>query len=170
MDLPSATHVADFLLGMAKLDHGMQLDQLQINKDCYLVNGFVLRKRDEPAFRDDVEAWRYGPVIPAVYQAYKGFGHEKIPRLGMCRTPLDDAEAVRCRCVELAGIIGRDVAATARGVLDEYGRCDGPELVAMTHGKETPWKKAYKAGRNNVISTETIRQFYRNLTRDDRRR
>lgn len=170
MDLPSADQVADFMLGMAKMYHDVKLDPLQLNKLCYLVNGFVLREREDPAFYDDIEAWKYGPVIPTVYHKYKIHGDGKIPRLAMCRTSLDDREALHKRCTELADIIGEEVAATTRGVLKEYSKFDGVTLMAMTHGKDTPWKKAFKAGQNKVITTGTIKEFYRNLSTNDRKR
>ena len=169
-NLPGAHHIADYLLATAKLDYDIDLDQLQLNKLCYLVNGFTLRERDDPAFYNDVEAWKYGPVIPAVYKMYKVYVDGPITQLDICRTSLDDRDEVSNRWEDLVQIIGEDVASIASGVLKAYGQYDGSALVSMTHRSETPWKKAYKPGRNNVIITKDIRQFYRNLDVDDRGR
>lgn len=166
--IPAAHHVADYILATAKLNLDIDLDQLQLNKLCYLVNGFTLRERNEPAFHNDIKAWKYGPVVPAVYWTYKIYGDKPIATLDMCRTPLEDTDAIAKRCEALAEIIGRDVAAIAYGVLKEYGKYTGGELVAMTHQNRTPWKKAYRPGHNNVISTDAIRRFYRDLKPDDR--
>ena len=168
--LPGAHHVADYLLATAKLDYDIELDQLQLNKLCYLVNGFTLQERDTPAFRNDVEAWRYGPVISIIYKMYRDYGDQPITQLELCRTYLEDRDAVTDRWEELVKIIGEDVAAVASGVLEKYGKCDGGQLVGMTHMGNTPWKKAYKPGRNNIISTEIIKRFYRNLSVDDKGR
>lgn len=165
--LPGANHVADYILATAKLGLDIELDQLQLNKLCYLVNGFTLQEREDPAFRNEVEAWRYGPVVPEVYETYRDYGDKPITALDMCRTSLEDSKAVAERWGELVSIIGRDVAAIAYGVVKEYGRYRGWDLVDMTHKKRTPWKKAYRPGRNNVIPTDAIRQFYRNLKPDD---
>lgn len=165
--LPSAVHVADCLLVTAKLYYQAQLDQLQLNKACYLVNGFTLQERDEPAFYDAVEAWRYGPVIPEVYSAFRAYGDMRITHLETCRTSLDDTDAVRRRYGELTELVGDEVAAIISGVLKEYVKYSGWQLVKMTHGDNTPWKKAYKRGRNNIISTDIIREFYRSLKPDD---
>ena len=134
------------------------------------MNGFVLRERDDPAFSDDVKAWKYGPVIPSVYIAYKQWGDRPISKLYLCQTSLDDTDKMEGRWTRLAEIIGRDVAAIASGVLKQYGKYNGSQLVSMTHGNDTPWKKAYRPWRNNIISTHTIKQFYRNLSADDRGR
>lgn len=168
--LPGANHVADYILATARLDSDTRLDHLQLNKLCYLVNGFTLREREEPAFYNDVEAWRFGPVVPEVYTAYKDYGSNPITSLDMCRTSLNDKKAVSERWGELVDIIGQDVASIAYGVVKTYGKYRGWDLVHMTHKKRTPWKKAYRAGRNNVIPTDAIRQFYRNLKPDDDRR
>ena len=169
-NLPGAYHVADYILATAKLDLGIELDQLQLNKLCYLVNGFTLRERDEPAFHNDIEAWRYGPVVPAVYETYRMYGNEPITALDLCRTPLTDEHAISKRWEELIQIIGQEVAAIAYGVVREYGKCTGWELVDMTHKKRTPWKKAYRPGHNNIIPTDAIRRFYRKLKPDDQHR
>ena len=167
--LPNAIHIADSILATAHL-YGMKLDPLQINKMCHLVNGFTLEERDEPAFYNNVEAWKYGPVIPEVYDAYRSYGAGTITHLETCRTPLTDASAVSRRYDELVKIIGPNVASIISGVVKEYGKFSGNDLVGMTHGKDTPWKAAYKPGRNNVIPTSTIRDFYRRLRPDDRGR
>ena len=168
--LPGANHVADYILATARLDSDTRLDHLQLNKLCYLVNGFTLREREEPAFYNDVEAWRFGPVVPEVYTAYKDYGNRPITALDMCRTSLEDRAAVAERWGEMVDIIGRDVASIAYGVVKTYGKYRGWDLVDMTHMERTPWKKAYRAGHNKVIPTESIRQFYRNLKPDDDRR
>ena len=166
LHLPGAHHIADYLLATAKLDYGMDLDQLQLNKLCYLVNGFVLQERDDPAFYNNVEAWKYGPVIPDVYIMYKVYGDHTITHLDICRTPLGNHAKITERRENLAEIIGDDVAGIADSVLKEYGKYDGSQLVDMTYQSKTPWKKAYKPGYNKTITAWNIRKFYRKLTVD----
>ena len=165
--IPGAHHISDYLLATAKLDYNMNLDPLQLNKLCYLVNGFTLQERDDPAFYNKVEAWKYGPVIPAVYQMYKVYENNPITQLDMCRTSIDNHTEVSKRWEDLIRVIGKNIASIASGVLEVYGKYSGNELVDMTHRSNTPWKKAYKAGRNNVIPTKDIKKFYRDLDADD---
>ena len=165
--LPSALHVADYMLATAKLDYGLDLDQLQLNKLLHITNGFVLQKRDDPAFHNDVEAWKYGPVIRIVWETYRDWSDHPIGTLAMCRTPLSNTDAAVGRRAEILGIIGRDVASVVGGVLRKYGRCTGTKLTAMTHRKGTPWSKSYRRGYDVVIPTKTISEFYRNLSKHD---
>ncbi|MCY4491011.1 MAG: DUF4065 domain-containing protein [Thaumarchaeota archaeon] len=168
--LPGAHHISDYLLATAKLDYNMNLDQLQLNKLCYLVNGFTLRERDDPAYYNNVEAWKYGPVVPEVYVMYKIYGDKPITQLDMCRTSLDNQEDVLSRWENLVGIMGTELASISSGVLKEYGQYTGYELVSMMHKNKTPWKKVYKPGHNNIIPTKIIRQFYKDLDVDDQGR
>lgn len=167
--LPSAIHVADYLLATARLDYCIWLDQLQLVKLVYITNGFVLQNRDEPAFHNPVEAWKYGPVVRSVREAYAHWGDDPIGVLDICRTPLDDTDAVARRRTQLLGILGRDVAGVASGVLEQYGRCTGGELIDITHRRDTPWHKAYRPGSNRVVSTESIASFYRCLSEHNAR-
>ena len=165
--LPGAHHIADYLLATAKLDHDINLDQLQINKLCYLVNGYTLQERDEPAFYNKIEAWKYGPVVPEVYDMFKAYEDHPITELDLCRTSLDDNKKLCERWEDLVSVIGKDVAGIASSVLNAYGKCDGSQLVGMTYLKDTPWGKEYRAGHNNVIRTKIIKKFYRDLDADD---
>lgn len=165
--LPSAGHVADCILISAKFVYDTDLDQMQLNKLCHLVNGFTLRERDEPAFYNAVEAWKYGPVIPEVYEAYKSYGKGAITVLDMCRTGLENEEAAVDRWKDLYPIIGDQVASIIHGVVKEYSKYSGWELAEMTHKRRTPWKKVYRPGHNKIIPTSVIREFYKNLTADD---
>ena len=170
VQLSGANHIADCILATAKLDSNIELDQLQLNKLCYLVNGFTLRERDKPAFHNRVEAWKFGPVVPEVYVTYRYYGDRPITMLDLCRTNLNDTKDLKKRWSDLVYIIGKDVAAIVYGVVKEYGKYSGWDLVYMTHRKHTPWKKVYRPGHNNIIPTEEIREFYRNLRPGDDRR
>ena len=157
------------MLATAKLDYGLELDQLQLTKLLYIANGFVLQERDDPAFHNPIEAWKYGPVIRSVRETYKYWGDTPIGVLDMCRTALDDKEMVAERRTDLLKIIGREVAGVVSGVVEQYGHHTGGELVDMTHRNGTPWDKAYKPGRNEIITTESIARFYRHLSEHNAR-
>ena len=160
--LPSVTHVADYMLATATLDYDITLDELQLNKLLYITNGFVLQKRDQPAFHNPIEAWKYGPVIRTIRETY-GRHEGCLKTLELSRTNLSDREAVAKHRVHLLGIVGRDVAAVVGGVLEQYGRCTGGELTDMTHRDDTPWKAVYQPGFNRIIPTNQIAVFYRCL-------
>ena len=77
--LPTSYHISEYILATAKLEYGRMLDRVQIDKLTYLVNGFTMRIRDDPAFHDTIEAWKYGPVVRLVYEFYRQYGEKAFP-------------------------------------------------------------------------------------------
>jgi uncharacterized phage-associated protein len=67
-----AIDIAKYIINKCTTDHH-PVSNLQLQKILYyiqktfLVNGKV-------AFEDEIEAWQFGPVVPAVYYRYCGFG------------------------------------------------------------------------------------------------
>lgn len=46
----------------------MPLTPQKLMKLCYIAHGCHLAIGGEPLFDDRIEAWRYGPIIPALYK------------------------------------------------------------------------------------------------------
>lgn len=157
-----AVTVADHVLVLAR-DKGILLDPLQLNKLCYITQGFCLGDSGEPAFNDAIEAWKYGPVVKSVYGRFKQYGSAKITHLADNRplnhderrpSPEDHAASARLR---------PHAVKAANRVVSGYGKFSGMQLLKMTHYKGTPWHKVYSPCRNNVISIDLIREHYKNL-------
>ena len=47
---------------------------MKILKLVYMAHGWLLAINDRPLILDRIEAWEYGPVIPAVYHAFRPQG------------------------------------------------------------------------------------------------
>ena len=47
---------------------------LQLQKLLYLIQKESLVINDEPIFVDEIEAWRFGPVVPNVFSHFSGYG------------------------------------------------------------------------------------------------
>jgi uncharacterized phage-associated protein len=50
------------------------MSNLKLQKLMYYAQGFSLVLFNKPLFPERIEAWIHGPVIPAVYHKYKGYG------------------------------------------------------------------------------------------------
>lgn len=117
---------------------------MKLQKLLYYCQGYSLALTGKPMFEDEIEAWRYGPVVPAVYYEYKAYGGQTIPLhvVGdVC--DIDDVDA-----------------SIARLVVREKGNMSGIALANMTH-KEVPWKATF-AGvySNGIISNEALKEFF----------
>ena len=56
----------------------IEITNLKLNKLVYYSYVESLRKLGRPLFDDAIEAWQYGPVEPAVYQAFSSYGRNPI--------------------------------------------------------------------------------------------
>ena len=72
-------HIANFFVRK-----GVESDNpttiLPLIKMVYISHGCNLAFYNEPLFKEPVEAWKYGPVVPSVYYAFRHNGSEKITK------------------------------------------------------------------------------------------
>ena len=99
-----------------------------------------------PAFSEEIEAWDFGPVVPEVYQHFKVWGSSELPSFL--------AKNARSRIYERDQKIMDEI-------LDECAQYSASFLVEITHNQD-PWFDAYERYCNNVISKESIEEYFRN--------
>ena len=73
----SSITVANEFISLAKKD-GYYFTPMQLLKLVYIAHGWMFGFFNEPLIDDDIEAWKYGPVIPNLYQAIKNYGSRQI--------------------------------------------------------------------------------------------
>ena len=158
-----AVDVADHILLLAQRG-GMRLDPLQLNKLCYITQGFCLAESGNPAFKDVIEAWMYGPVVKSVYRRFRQYGRMQITHLSDGKTALNRVKYLPGP-EEHAGSarLPNHTARAAGRVVSTYGKYSGIELLKMAHYEDTPWHKVYSPCSNNTIPTKLILEHYRDL-------
>lgn len=141
----SASKVARYFLAKSDEDVGDGISNLKLQKLVYYAQAYHLALYGEPLFRDRIEAWEHGPVVPELYHAYKEYGAGNIP------APHDfDAAEYHDETADLLD-----------EVYDVFGQYSAWKLRNMTH-EERPWIEAYEGGEGNrVISHNSMREFYR---------
>ena len=55
---------------------------MRLHKLLYYCQGWHLAWYGRPLFADRIEAWKYGPVVPAVYDQPRGKGRDPLPDAG----------------------------------------------------------------------------------------
>lgn len=121
---------------------------LRLQKLLYYVQGWSLALRGRPMFGERIEAWKFGPVIPEIYQRFKPFG------FGIIK-PDDAGEPENLSTVDRRFI---------ETIWAEYKAYSATKLREMTHG-ESPWNDARRglpseARSSEVISNEALRNFF----------
>ena len=155
----SSILVADYILAKAG-SMGMSLTPMQVLKLTYISEGYSLAIDDERLFGDRIEAWKYGPVIPVLYQRLKKYGNGVVTHLMHCDTPIGNTKNRLKAMIETLG----DKSKLLNAMLNAYGGLTGNQLSNLTHANDTPWKKSYSHWRRGTeIRSDVIKEHYKEL-------
>lgn len=111
----------------------IRLTHLQVQKLLYFVTGIYMEKTGLPAFEESYYAWKYGPVVPELYQELKHNGSDFISEY------FKDATDGKIKIVSRNNEI---FWKTINKVLNKYGNTTGAKLSVITHAKGSPWDLA----------------------------
>ena len=142
--MSEAIKVANKLLEIADLN-GDLITNLKLQKLLYYAQAFYLvNNNGDKLFDDDIQAWKYGPVVPKVYHEYKS-----------CNSFPILFKDVKDKSFNFSNnqLIFLDEFAS------EFFSFSATELVTRTH-TEQPWITAFKKGNNAVIDTNEMFSFY----------
>lgn len=122
----------------------------KLQKLCYYAQAWSLVWDDAPLFREKIEAWANGPVVPALYERHRG--QFVVDSVGGDPTTLSP-----------------DQRETVDAVIKHYGGVPAAALIALTH-RERPWKAARararlsKSHRGDVVMPlDLMAEFYGGL-------
>lgn len=145
-----STHTA---IGIAKwfvawAEHiDAEVSNLKVQKLLYYAQGHYLAETGRPLFKDTIQAWAHGPVVPAVYHELKEYGSAPVDPDRFLGSEFDWDAYV-------------DVDKSLLKVWDKYGSFAAWALREKTH-REPPWKTAFdEESRNSKISTEEMAEFF----------
>ena len=153
MHMPEA--VANYFIIKA-WGYNKDLTPIQVLKLVYIAHGWVMGYTGKELISHEVVAWRYGPVIPSLYQRFKHFGNQSIDELA---EDFDFPYEAQYSGDE-SDIIG--------AVWDKYGDMNGMQLSALTHDRGTPWDQVWNdeggsKRKNAIIANEKIKTYYEKL-------
>lgn len=136
--------VADDILKIAKR-RGVPVTPMQLMKLVYISYGWYLAMHGSKLFNDRIEAWKYGPVIPNLYQATKRFGRDPIPTHLIADGPISNPA----------------MEAFYSSIVENYGRYSGIALSNLTHRDGTPWQRVFRPNVMGIeITDDLIREHY----------
>lgn len=123
------------------------VEAIKMQKLLYYCKAWSLATSGEALFRDEIQAWKHGPVVSSLYPRHRGKVVLDTWEVGDS-TKLTDSEKLM-----------------ADTVMNVYGGFSGWELRNLTH-TETPWIDAWaKSGQgkqqNYPILDKSMADFYR---------
>ncbi|MEM9064987.1 MAG: type II toxin-antitoxin system antitoxin SocA domain-containing protein [Planctomycetota bacterium] len=164
----SSAAIANELLKLSK-QSSIDITPMALNKLVYLAHGWHLAFTGRALISERIEAWKYGPVVPSLYQEFKSFGDQPIAGVAFgsdtttTTTPEipylpDDSE-------------GHEAREIIQSVWERYGELSALRLSDITHQRDTPWWMVYESGRRQFgdrpraieIPNELILDHYQRL-------
>jgi uncharacterized phage-associated protein len=144
----SAIQVANKILELANAKKDT-ITPMQMIKLVFMCHGWMLGICGRHLIKDPVEAWKYGPVIPDLYQAVRKFKSNPIEMIP-CQEPAK---------------FDHDELQVIEQVYEKYGHRSGIVLSSMTHQKDSPWDIVVNKHNNmgHQISNNLIEDYYHRL-------
>lgn len=127
-----ASVVANELLKLARED-GSSLDPMKLQKLVYLAHGWSLLFLHRPLIQEKIKAWKYGPVIPALYDEFREFRASPITRDARGNDGGCTLDAAACQLI--------------RKVWNTYRDQTAMQLSVMTHEPGYAWDLTQKIAR-----------------------
>lgn len=149
-------NIAKYFISISERD----LTPLQIIKFSYIAYGTLLGQYEIKLFDEQIQAWQYGPVINSIYQEFKKYGRNVIPKQDFEKyNSFDDYLSINEQSSSF-----KDNKNTIEKVLDEtyqtYKDLGGYTLIDLTHAVGTPWDKCQSY---STIDDNTISEHYANI-------
>jgi uncharacterized phage-associated protein len=127
-----ARAVANLILDEADRK-SLNISNLTLQKLLYFCHGLFLISYGRPLVGGYFEAWKFGPVHPGVYEAFKVAAEKPI---SFRAEKLNLVTQVYC---EVDKVTDQDCLKTVSRVLDAYGGLSAGRLVELSHAPNAPW-------------------------------
>lgn len=165
-----ALAIANYFLDKAQ-EEGRDLTHMHLQKILYNAHGYHLAIYGRPLFRQPVEAWKYGPVIPAVYKAFRDCGSSPIAiRAEEYVSHLFASRPVRSfETRPIEADLDDGMREFLDAIWDGHKKVPAVRLSAISHVAGGPWHqvaqgKDLAVRRGVVIPDDIIRDYFKKET------
>jgi len=122
-------------------EDGVSISPMKLQKLLYYVSVEYSKATGQKLFSEDFYVWKYGPVMPVVYNYFKPYSGKEIKEYSK------DASGN-------ASAYDESSSAVLRRVLDrvwhDLGRLSAVAVSEMTHKSDSGWCKAYFDSRDTI--------------------
>jgi uncharacterized phage-associated protein len=140
----ASSTIANCFIELARKDE-RQLTPMQLLKLVFLAHGWMLGKHGRPLINDQIEAWKYGPVIPKLYTKLRQYRAD--PVTADIPGPYERLDRTEYNMIYQ--------------VYKTYGALSGARLSNITHVEGSPWRTVYQPDNSDVqIPDNLIGKYY----------
>lgn len=133
--------ISDYIIWRCS-NEGHPISNLKLQKLLYFVQAEFLVTTGKPCFREAIEAWDFGPVVPKIYREFCIYGSAQIP-VSAVTNP----------------ILAMGTKELIDGIIFECLPFSSSQLVEITQ-HQSPWICAYAKGYGTEITNESILNFF----------
>lgn len=138
-----ANQISNYLISLTQNNPEENLTNMKLQKILYYLQGYHLAIYDEELFEDEIEAWKYGPVVSQEYHTYKVYGNNPIV-VPEYNTSFDYLDELKKKFINK--------------VYAYYRQFSPIKLMELTH-KELPWLDSYK--KSEIIDKELLKDYFK---------
>lgn len=118
---------------------------LRLQKQLYIAQVLSLGIRKKTLFTEEIQAWKYGPVSPVVYNRFKMFGSHCINAIAF---------------KDVSDQLTKDENEFITAVVDSTKQLEDWQLVGLTHRDGTAWSNTFNNQPFQTISIDAMKQEY----------
>ncbi len=132
----SCRALANTLLRMGEAQGVTDMSPMKLQKLVYYAHAWHLAFHGKPLIREEIQAWKYGPVIQELYHEFKEFGNDPIER------PAHELDYASETLTLISPEIPADDTLThelLKEVFRIYGHLTPIQLSNQSHSTQEPW-------------------------------
>ncbi len=137
-----ANQISNYIISLTHNNPEENLTNMKLQKILYYLQGFHLVLFNEVLFEEEIEAWKYGPVVSQEYHTFKAYGNNSIvvPEIQHSFDYLSDNQ--------------KNFINKVYGYFRQFSPI---KLMELTH-EESPWQDTY--GKSQVINKVLLKDFF----------
>lgn len=128
-------------------EEGQGIDPMKLLKLTYIAHGWYLGITGKPLFPNQVQAWKYGSVIPDLYQSVRMFGKNNVDPFLLGISAKNE--------------LSEDDKEFIKKIWNNYKNLSGLQLSALTHEQGSPWSQVWDGSHDAVIENSVIEKYYK---------
>ncbi len=137
------------------IDEGNPVTQMKLQKMVYFAHGYNLAKLDEPLIKENVQAWKFGPVIPVIYNDYKLYGN--LPIINF-----DKSTSIYSWIDVSNSNLGTDAKEAIDYTWRATAHLSAADLSSWTHKDGSPWQQVYsEQDMSIIIDNDKIKDYFK---------